>query len=128
MPKTRLDVIQQAHRQIGVLSADEEATADQESFAGEVLDTLFAEVTAVHSLTITWTLSAVPDSAFLPLARLLATEIASHYEVATEPRSRALMRYLAVVNPDNRTDSRDYDDDGTVSDEEADAAERALYY
>lgn len=128
MTKTRLDVVQQAHRRLGVLSADEEATADQIAFGGEVLDALFAELNSVHSLGFTWDLTAVPDAAFLPLAGCLAVEIAPHYEIAAEPRSRAIMRLRAYALPDDRTDERDLDESGTVSETEADVFERALYY
>lgn len=128
MTKTRLDVVQQAHRRLGVLSADEEASADQIAFAGEVLDALFAEVNAVQGLGFTWDLASVPDAAFLALSGLLATEIAPHYEIASEPRSRAMARLRAYALTDDRADWRDLDEDGTVSDAEAAAAERSLYY
>ena len=43
------------------------------------------------------------DEAFNPLADLLAAEIAPEYSrPAPVARSRALVRFLAVVNPDDR--------------------------
>lgn len=128
MPKTKLEVVAQAHRHLGLLSADETASADQDAYAGSILDALFAEMNLVQNMQFTWTVDETPDAAFLPLSGLLATEIAPHYGVASEPRSRAIMRLRAYAFTDDRTDSRDYDNDGTVSDEEADAAVRALYY
>ena len=128
MTKTTLDVVKMACRRIKILSVDEVPSADQYEFASEVLASLFAEVKEVHGMPFTWTTDTTPDAAFLPLSYLLAVEIAPHYGMPTEPRSRAMGRLRAYAFPDDRTDSRDLDDDGTVSTEEAAAAERALYY
>lgn len=128
MTKTRLEVIQMAHRRLGVLSADEEPTDDQSVFAGDVLDALFEEVNTVQDLGLAWTLDSVPDAAFLPLSYLLAADIAPHYEVAAEPRHRAMGRLRAYALPDDRDDSRDLDGDGAISEAEEAAGDRALYY
>lgn len=128
MTKLRLDVIQHAHRILGILAADQEATADQEAYAGEVLDAVFAEVNTVEGLGFTWDLTAIPDEAFLGLSGLLASEIAPHYGLPAAPRSRSIARLRAYALPDDRADWRDFDEDGTVSTEEAAAAERSLYY
>jgi len=128
MPKTRSDVISAALRRIGVLAADEAAEADAEAYAGEALDALFAEVKQVHAMPFTWTLEETPDAAFLPMAYLLATEIAPHYERPSEPRSRAMGRLRAYAFPDDRDLRADYDEDGTVSVDEQDAYDRAAYY
>lgn len=128
MAKTRLDVIQMALRRLGVIAADQAATADQEAFAGDTLDALFEEIKGTQGVTITWALSATPDAAFLPLSYLLAAEIAPHYMVQAEPRSRAMGRLRAALISDDREDRRDLDDDGTVTDAEIAADQRAQFY
>lgn len=127
MPKTRAEVYTRSLRRLGVLAVDEDATADMEAQAGAVLDALFAEVTA--SKAVTWTLNEVPDDAFLALVDLLATEIAPDYEVPFRtPRGVAWQRLMGVIRPDDRDDYRDTDEDGTISDAEVDAGERARFY
>lgn len=128
MTKTSSSVVAQAHRYLGVLSVDEDPSTDMVSFGGAVLDGLLDEAATAHGLTLGWTSAAVPDGVWLPLSRLLAAEIAGHYERPAEPVSRAWTRFKAAVNPSDVTDWRDLDEDGTVSDDEADTAERAAYY
>lgn len=127
MPQ-RLDVINMALRRIKVLSADEPADADQVRFCGDVLDAMFAEANDVHEMAFTWGLDAVPSAAFLPLSYLLAVEVAPHYNQAAEPRSRAMGRLRAYAFRNDIEDRRDTDDDGVISEAEADAGKRAAYY
>ena len=124
----RLDVINIALRRLKILSADNAATADMADYAGDILDSLFAEVKEVHAMPFTWTLAATPSAALLPLGYLLAVEVAPHYNQPSEPRSRAMARLRAYAFPDDRTDRRDSDADGVVSDAEAAAAARATYF
>lgn len=128
MTKTRLEVVQQAHRRLGVLSVDEEPTDDQFVYASDTLDAVFEECKTVQGMAFTWALDAVPDAAFLALSNLLAVEIAPHYEVAAEPRHRAMGRLRAYAFPDDRPDERDSDEDGIVSEAEENAGKRAAYY
>lgn len=128
MTKTRLEVIAQAHRELGVLATDETPTADQIGYAGSVLDSLFAELKTVHGMPFTWTLEEVPDEAFLPLSLCLAAEIQGHYSLGLVRRSYAIGRLRAYAHPDDRGLLADYDEDGTVDDDEADARAREAYY
>lgn len=128
MAKTRADVIAQALRRLGIISANETADADAENFAGDTLDALFEELQGAQGITITWTLNTTPDNAFLALSNLLAVEIAPHYEIAAEPRSRALGRFRATQISDDRADRRDLDENGTISTAEIEADARAVYY
>lgn len=108
--KTRLDVINRAFRKIGVKAEDEALTADQYENGGEVLDMLFAEVnsraTEIHGQSFGFDLETLPDAAFLPLANLLAVELAPEYG-ANIPMSRgsAILRLLSVEFPDDRDTS-----------------------
>ena len=124
---TRADILRLAHRRIAVVASDEALTADQESYAGDAFDLLVPELLASQGITVSAT---APDDAYVwPLACLLAVEIAPHYLVAPpEPRSRAIMRLRAALLSDDRTDRRDADDDGIISDAEADAGRRAAFY
>lgn len=128
MAKTQLDVVAMAHRRLGILATDEVPTADMDDYASDTLEALFEELQVSHGMSFTWTLATVPEAAFLPLSYLLATEIAPHYEVPSESRAKAMGRLRAYQFPDDREDSRDLDDDGTVTDAEAAAGKRAEYY
>lgn len=128
MTKTRLDVVQQSLRHLGVLAADDPATADMVAYVGGVLDALFEECKTVHGMAFSWTLNATPEAAFLPLARLLAAEVAQHYDQPSEPRERALMRLRAYAFPDDRPLRADYDDSGTVTEGEQEASDRAAFF
>ena len=124
---TRLEVIERAFRILGVKAEDEGLTADQYANGGDVLDSLFAELG--NEATISWTLDTTPTMSFQPLAMLLAVELAGEYS-APKPTTRGLAwrRLMATIRSDNRDDVRDLDEDGTISDEEADAGLRSLYY
>lgn len=128
MTKSRLEIIEQAHRELGLLSVDETATADQSGYAGDVLDSLFAELKAVHGMPFTWSLDATPDEAFIPLGLCLAADIQRHYSLNLVRRSRAVARLRAYAFPDDRSDPADYDGDGTVTDAEQAASDRAAYF
>lgn len=125
---TRLDVIQTALRRIQVLSADEPADADMVAYAGDLLDGLFAEAKEVQGMPFTWALDSTPAAARLPLGYLLAVEVAPHYGRPAERRSTAMARLRAYAFPDDREDPRDTDEDGTVSDAEAEAYKKTAYF
>ena len=129
MAKTRLDVIHQALRHLGILASDTDASADDAAYTGSTLDTLFAEIQNTQGITITWALDATPDNAFLPLSRLLAVEVADHFEVpAKESFARAMGRLRAALISDDRDNRADFDDDGTVDAAEKEADLRAQYF
>lgn len=129
MSKTKTDVVQMALRRLGVVASDTAASADDADFAGDTLDALFAEIQNTQGITITWTLDATPDNAFLPLSYLLAVEVAPHFMVqAPESRATAMGRVRAALISDDREDRRDLDDDGTVTDAEIEADGRSVYY
>lgn len=99
--KTRLDVINRAMRRIGVKAEDENLTADQITSVGEVFDALIEELNTEVSLT--FTSESVPDEVFIPLANLLAIEVAPDYGVSPmTTRGTAFGRVLAVLRPDDR--------------------------
>jgi hypothetical protein len=101
--KTRLDVITRALRRIGVAAVDEDPTADQIQSVGSVYDALLEEISSVFGKSIP--ADSVPPEAFIPLANLLAVEVA-HDTGASPHQSRgtALIRLLAVLRPDDRTE------------------------
>lgn len=124
---TKADIMRMAHRHIRVLSADEALSADQEQYAEDVLDSLWAEVQADG--VSAGSVDAPSDALVLPMSHLLAAEIAPHYNRPSPlSRSRALARVRAALIVDDREDWRDADDDGAVSDDEALAGTRAAYY
>lgn len=131
MTKTTLDVATQALRVVGVTAVDETPDASDFAFAKATLQGIRDELVTGHGATISWTLDAddIPDALFLPLAELLATDLAIAYaRPMNMPRSRALTRVRTILFPDDREDRADTDDSGTVSTEEAEADLRAQYY
>lgn len=92
--KTRREVIDQAMRKLGVLAEDEVLTAAQIAEADEVLQGLYGELEA--EVAPSWTIDDVPQAAFLPLANLLASELAASFRVAPPvTRANAWLRLLA---------------------------------
>lgn len=99
--KTRLDVVDMAFRVLGIRAEDEGLSADQLAYAGGVLDGLFAEL-SFHA-PVTWWPDQIEDAAAVALARLLAADIATAYDVRAEPRAVAYARLMAVMRGDTRT-------------------------
>lgn len=124
---TALEICNFAFRRLGIKAEDEDLTADQIAYGGDVLTGLFAEIE--NEYDVTWALSAVPDVSSVPLANLLAVEIAPAYGApAPEPRSAAWRRFMATVRSDNRDDFRDLDDSGTIDTSEEAVGDAARYY
>lgn len=98
--KTRLDVINRAMRRLGVKAEDENLTADQITSVGEVFDALIAELN--NEVPLNFTSASVPDRVFIPLANLLAVEVAPDYGIPASSRGAAFARVLAVLRPDDR--------------------------
>jgi len=130
MSKTKSEVVAEAHRRINVLSVDEDPSADMIAYAGDGADALLAELTGPpHNMPLYWSIEGVPDRLWRPFSWLLAVDLAAHYEVPPrEPRSRAVMRLREAVFTDDRTDRRDTDGDGIVSEAEEQAGRRASFY
>ena len=103
--KTRLDVIEQAYRRLGIKAADEALTADMEAYAGAALDALYDELSEFAQMD--WWPEEIPEKVFIPLANLLASEIGPAYMVAVEPRGRPFARLMAVLRPDDREETPD---------------------
>lgn len=100
--RTRLDVVTRALRRIGVAAHDEAPTADQIDNAGAVYDALLIEIGAETGTAIYG--DSVDEAVFVPLANLLAVEIAPDFGVAMPTtRGAALIRLLGVLRPDYRT-------------------------
>lgn len=129
MTKNRTEVVTLAMQRLGVSDIAEAVSAEQLSVAGNHLDLLFEEISAFEGVTISWTLATVPDNTALPLAYLLATEVSPVFGVqAPETRGRAMVRLKRSINPDDREDQADTDEDGTTTSDESDAYERAQFY
>lgn len=125
---TKADVLRFAHRKLGVVSVDEALSADQEAYSSDMFDYMLAEIASVNGVSATIDPLNIAQAAVIPLAGLLAVELGQHYDIPTEPRPRALLRVTAYFTPDDSTDRRDTDLDGVVSDDEAIAGLRTVYY
>lgn len=124
---TKADVIALAHRLIGVLSADEVPSADQDAFATDVLDALFEELRYTQGIPIAWTLASTPQRALMGLAETLASEIAPHYGKQYKPRSSGIARLRAALLSDDRTGAMDLGDAVVLTQGQASYFEYALY-
>lgn len=102
MSKTKLEVVARAHRVLGLLAADENPTADMVDFAGNTLDGVLGELEGVQGVSVPFDSDSTPDELFLPVADLLAAEIAGHYGVSGPARSRAISRVRASLAADDR--------------------------
>lgn len=100
--KTRADVINRAMRRLGVKAEDEALTADQLANVGEAYDALIEEVGAAVGIPLTN--APVPEAAFIPLANLLAVEVAADYGIPAPSRGTAYARVLSALRPDDRGD------------------------
>lgn len=97
---TTLDIVQLAFRRLEIKAEDEALTADQESYGSEILRSIFAEVQ--NETDTTWTLDDVPSASVVPLANLLAVELAPSYGRSMGPRGLAWRRLMATIRADDR--------------------------
>ena len=128
MAKTRLDIIQRAARNLGLVSDSEALPASMDEFIGDTLDAMFAEFQASQGMSIGWALDETPDGAFLPLSRCVSAEVANHYGIPFEPWSKAVARFRAFAVPLDIPNSWDKDEDGIVTEAEEAIGKRAAYY
>lgn len=104
--KTRLDVLTRALRRLGVAAHDETLTADQIENSGAVYDALLTEIEATTGKIISG--NAVEDEIFIPLAQLVAVEVAPEFGIAApQTKGAAFLRLMAVLRPDDRTEISD---------------------
>jgi len=129
MTKTTLEVVAMAQTRLGVSGMGETPSAEEFALGKSLLSGLLAEVQAAQGITYTWTADEFPDSLFLPFAYLLAVDMAPHYEIAPrDSRAAMIARLRTQAFPDDRPVIADTDEDGTVTEAEQDAADRAAYY
>lgn len=100
--KTRFDVIEQAFRRLGMKAEDQALSGDEKAFGGATFDALIEEI-GEHSY-LTWDNDAIPERVFIPLANLLAVEMAQAYQIPVEPRTIPYRRLKAVLRMDDRED------------------------
>lgn len=129
MPKTSLDVITYAYRDIGVASEDAPLEAEQQRIGKEILDALFAEY-AIEGFTTLNDVEAIPDAAFLGVGQMLAVELSGNrYGVPrNEEDWRTGLRRLRRLLLLNDYVPEDLDEDGTVDNDELAADKEAAFY
>jgi hypothetical protein len=121
--------VTEALRRIGLVADDDPAPAETYERAAMIADGVFAEIKTVDGLTdITWTLETVPVAAFNPLVEAVAYECAPSFGRTYLSGRSGRRRLCAVLLSDDRTDRRDLDNDGTVSDSEAVIGDESVYY
>ncbi len=127
MAKTKIDIVTLALREIGVVSMDEAAQADDMQVWGDVLDAEFARIQVTEGFTWTFTTDTVPDALYVPFAWYLASFM-TMYGRALPDRRRAMAAIREHEHLDDRTDRADADADGTLSTAEQAVADRAAFY
>lgn len=102
--RTKSELITRALRRLRVVAMDEQASADQEAVVAETLQALEEELQRSFGIVIPLSSSdEIEDDVFLPLAYLLAAEIAPEFAVPSpERRSTALIRLRSVTNPNDK--------------------------
>ena len=129
MPKTKSELVAEAHRQLAVLSVDEEPSTDMTTYGESKADSLFAELLAEpHAMGFTWDLGTIPDAVFVPLAQLLAAELTNYQVAPPVSRVRAMGKVRAYAFTDDRDDRRDADDDGIITDDEETSGLQEQFY
>lgn len=128
MAKTSQDICTHALRMIGVCGVGDDPTADDKAIALDAMQGGLDELQDQHGITVTWTVETVPDALFLPFATFVAAEVAPVFKFKGPNRATAIGRMRASLLPDDREDSRDLDDSGTVSAAEVEAGKRAAYF
>ena len=129
MTKNSREIVETALMQMGALEPGGTASADDYATAKGILEGTLAEFKAARSLTLTWDVETVPDEVAQALSDAITEPMAAIYPGGRiVPQSRAFTRMLAVLRPDDRGLQADYDEDGTVTDDEQDAFDRAAYY
>lgn len=128
MTKTALDIVTHGLRLIGVTAWGQASAAEDHAFGKDILDAEFERLKTEQGFPWTFTTDTVPDELFVPMAQLVASEVAPSLGKQGPNRARAVSAMWAYAFPDDRADWRDYDGDGTVSDAEAAAAQRSLYF
>ena len=100
----KADVIRLAFQRLGIGVSGDAISGGEATIASELLDAIFADIQALA--TIAWTLDTVPANCLIPLANILAADLAPSYAV-TPPvtRQRAIAQLMSVLRPDDRTDS-----------------------
>lgn len=98
---TKNDVITKALRILRVLSREEAPVADDAEYAGDVLDSILAEVG--QDAPLPFNVEDTPSASFFPLANYLAAQIAPHFTVAApDSPEKAKLRFVATIRPDDR--------------------------
>lgn len=128
MAKTSRDVATRALRLIGARGINETIAGEDYLYALEAMTNALAELQDQHSIPATWTVETVPDDVFLAFSSMTAAAISSAYGLQGPRRTAAIGRIRAALLPDDRTDRRDTDEDGTITDAETQAGKRAAYY
>ncbi len=123
---TRQDVIRAALEHLGILATGEPAPGEVLNHADDALTRVCDEFTVTQGVPLDGE-QTTPGLGHA-LSRLLAAEIAPHYELASEPRHRATARVRAYLLRDDRSIRSDANNDSIVSEAEAAARDRAAYY
>lgn len=127
MTKTASDVVALALRNIGVTPVDEEPQADEAAYALGIYEAEFGRLKADHGFSWTWTHNTVPDELLVPMSMFVASGLVA-FDRPLPSQARAIGMLRSYAFPDDREDPADTDEDGTVTEAERAAADRAAYY
>lgn len=118
-------IIDRALEELGVIGTGQQANNGDTARASSVLSSVKDTLSIEHGITVADTAT---DGLGAAVAKLLAAEMAPSYGISYMPSSRAVMKVRSYVYSDDRENPADVDEDGTVTEAEADAYARAKYY
>lgn len=129
MTRTARDIVDTALKRIRVLGIGENVSDEDYASAREVLDVVFAEISAIEGLSLDWDLETIPDEISRNLAWYLAALLANDFH-KTPPETVALawVRLRACLLPNDVVNRHDADNDGVMSESEIETRSKAVFY
>lgn len=109
MAKTKIDIVSAALRYLAVISADEPAQAEDLQYASDILEALRADMFNAQGINV-GDINSLPDDQFIPMYKLLASEIAPFYSQNGGSRAMAVaaLRQAVINTPAEIETTGDY--------------------
>lgn len=99
MPTSR-DVIALAYKRLGIGIDGDAPNGGEGALARDTLDSIWGEIES--EAWAPWGIEALPAAMLVPLATLLAADLAPSFGMQPVGRGAAKLRVMALVRPDNR--------------------------
>lgn len=87
-----------ALRHLGVIARDEPVQAEDLAYAGDLYDGIFYEMYYVEELDVGEE-DSIPDERYIPLMKILASDVAPHYGLVGPSRPASVMMLRQACAP-----------------------------